>query len=226
MLPESEPFKYASFAVNAGDIAHRITTHIQEQLTSFQGTEKLEKMPPILAFQSSVDATVTPQALVEKLFARLPSTTNELVLYDINRNVDIEELLKTDPVTVFRPLLFNDAPGFDLTLVTNEREGSNRVVALRNDDDRDGPPGSTHLVDWPAGIFSLSHVALPFPPEDPLYGGPSAGESPGIHLGNLDLRGERGVLRVSGTDMLRLRWNPFFDHLQSRTLQFMHLEEQ
>jgi hypothetical protein len=62
-------------------------------------------------------------------------------------------------------------------------------------------------------------------PDDPVYGGPSATESPGIQLGNLALRGEHGVLRVSGTDMLRLRWNPFFDYVQSRTLKFMRLND-
>jgi hypothetical protein len=61
--------------------------------------------------------------------------------------------------------------------------------------------------------------------DDPVYGGPSATESSGIQLGNLALRVEHGVLRVSGTDMLRLRWNPFFDYVQSRTLKFMRLND-
>jgi alpha-beta hydrolase superfamily lysophospholipase len=226
VLPEYDPFKYGSFSVNAGDLAHRITMHIQKQLTALQGTGKLERLPPILAFQSSADATVTPQALVENLFARLPSTNHELVLFDINREVDTEEMLKSDPMTVFGPLLDNDELSYDLTVVTNESEGSHRVVALRNEHDKKDPSASAYLTEWPAGIFSLSHVALPFPPDDPVYGGPSAGESPGIQLGNLDLRGEHGVLRVSGTDLLRLRWNPFFDYLQSRTLKFMRLDEQ
>lgn len=225
VLPEYDPYKYGSFSVNAGDLAHRITTHLQGRLTALQGSGKLEKMPPILAFQSSVDATVTPQALVESLIARLPLADHELVLFDINRNINIEELLASDPMTVFRPLLYADTPSYNLTVVTNESEESNRVVALRNDPDKPGETTSDYIGEWPAGIFSLSHVALPFPPEDPVYGGPAAGESPGIQLGSLDLRGERGVLLVSGTDLLRLRWNPFYDYLQARTLQFMQLQE-
>jgi alpha-beta hydrolase superfamily lysophospholipase len=224
VLPEYEPYKYGSFSVNAGDLAHRITIHVQDRLTALQNTGKLEKMPPILAFQSSADATVTPQALIDSLFARLPLADHELVLFDINRNADIEELLASDPMTVFRPLLHDDTPSYDLTVVTNESEESKRVVALRNDPDKPGATTSDYHSEWPAGIFSLSHVALPFSPEDPVYGGPSAGESPGIQLGSLDFRGERGVLRVSGTDLLRLRWNPFYDYIQSRTLQFMQLD--
>ena len=224
VIPEYDPFKYGSFSVNAGDLAHRITNHIQEQLTTLQNTGKLEEMPSILAFQSSADATVKPQALVDNLLARLPSSTHQLVLYDINRNVNIEGMLKNDPMTVFNSLLKRTDPGFDLTVVTNEQEESNRVVAIRNKSDKMAAADPTYLGTWPAGIFSLSHVSLPFPPDDPVYGGPDAGESPGIQLGQLDMRGERGVLRISGTDFLRLRWNPFFDHLQSRTLEFIQLE--
>ncbi len=224
VIPEFEPFKYGSFSVNAGDLAHRITNHIQEQLTTLQNTGNLEEMPPILAFQSSADATVKPQALVDNLLARLPSSSHQLVLYDINRNVNIEDMLKNDPMTVFNPLLERADPGFDLTVVTNEQEESNRVVAIRNKSDQMAAADPIYLGEWPAGIFSLSHVALPFPPDDPVYGGPDAGESPGIQIGQLDMRGERDVLRISGASLLRLRWNPFFDHLWSRTLEFMQLE--
>ena len=223
VLPEYDPYKYGSFAVNAGDLAYRITKHIQEQLTALQSDGKLGNMPPILAFQSSVDATVSPQALVENLFARLPSANHELVLFDINRILEAEELLKHDPKTVFEPLLRSLDRHFNLTMVTNESEGSRRAVAhrwARGEEDSSAP---AYLGEWPMGIFSLAHVALPFAPDDPVYGGPSAPETGGIQLGNLALRGEHGVLQVSGNDLLRLRWNPFFDYVQSRTLQFMRL---
>jgi hypothetical protein len=181
-------------------------------------------MPTILAFQSSVDATVTPEALLVNLFDRLPATPRELVLFDINRAAGIDEMLRRDPMKVFRPLLVSGKSGFDLTVVTNEEDESSRVVALRNEYGREDGATSTYVADWPTGIYSLSHVALPFPPDDPVYGGPLAAESPGIHLGNLDLRGERGVLHVSGSNLLRLRWNPFFDYVTARTLEFMQLD--
>jgi alpha-beta hydrolase superfamily lysophospholipase len=223
VLPEYDPYKYGSFAVNAGDLAYRITLHIQEQLDALQGTGKLEKLPPILAFQSSVDATVSPGALVENLFDRLPPADHELVLFDINREVEAMELLKHDPKTVFDPLLRKADRPFDLTVVTNESEGSPRVIARTEFQGKEEFSAPTYLEAWPKGIYSLAHVALPFPPDDPVYGGPSASPSTGIRLGNLAPRGERGVLQVSGTDLLRLRWNPFFDFMQSRILNFIHL---
>jgi alpha-beta hydrolase superfamily lysophospholipase len=223
LLPEYDPYKYGSFAVNAGDLAYRITVHIQEQLNSLQGSGKLERMPPILAFQSSVDATVTASALVANLFARLPPANHELVLFDINRNIAAATLLKHDPRTVFKPLLDKTDRGYDLTVVTNENPETNRVVARTTVHGNKTFSAPTNLGEWPPGIYSLAHVALPFSPRDPVYGGPSAGKSPGIQLGNLALRGERGVLLVSGTDLLRLRWNPFFDYVESRVLRFTQL---
>ena len=65
--------------------------------------------------------------------------------------------------------------------------------------------------------------ALPFPPDDPLYGGPNAGASPGVQLGNVVLRGERGMLIVSTSDLMRLRWNPFHGYLEKRTVDFVGL---
>jgi len=76
---------------------------------------------------------------------------------------------------------------------------------------------------WPGGLYSLSHVALPFPMNDPLYGKLKPDDSTMIHLGSTDLRGERGVLQISAADMLRLRWNPFYPYIEKRALEFVRL---
>lgn len=65
---------------------------------------------------------------------------------------------------------------------------------------------------------SLAHFALPFPPVDVFYGGRQIGENPGLHLGAIALRGERGVLRIGAAAMLRLRWNPFYPYVEARVL--------
>ncbi len=225
LLPEYDPYKYSSFAVNAGDLAYRITAHIQKQLSALQSTDKLQALPPILAFQSSVDATVTASALVAHLFDRLPIGDHELVLFDINRLAGVSIMLRQDPRTVFGPLLEKDNRNFDLTIVSNENTDSNRVVARSASAGEERISSTVALTQWPPDIYSLSHVALPFPPTDPVYGGPLAEASPGIQLGNLAPRGERGVLQLSGTDALRLRWNPFFDYVEARVLEFSGLAE-
>jgi hypothetical protein len=66
-------------------------------------------------------------------------------------------------------------------------------------------------------VFSLSHVAVPFPMDDPLYGiTPDPREDYGIRLGQLEPRGERGVLLMSVDDLMRLSCNPFFPYLKER----------
>jgi hypothetical protein len=188
-----------------------------------QHTEILERMPLILAFQSVVDATVSMQALVENLFALLPPAGHELVLFDINRMVDVEELLKEDPANTLEPMLRAVDRGFDLTIITNKSDKSPQVLARTKMHGRDEISEITLGQQWPEDVFSLAHLALPFSPQDHLYGGPLANKSPGIQLGHLALRGERGVLRVSGDDILRMRWNPFYSYIESRVLRFMQL---
>lgn len=226
LIPEYDPFKYGSFPVNAGDLAHRITVHIQKRLTALQAEGELNDLPPILAFQSAVDGTVTASALVLNLFDRLPQANHELVLFDINRRVELSGLLKNDPRNVFDPLLKDRQRDFDLTVIANESEDSNRVVAHVVDSGSDTVLKTDYLGEWPSDIFSLSHVALPIPPSDPLYGGYPSTDSPGIELGQLAPRGERGVLWISGNNAMRLRWNPFYSYVENRILDFTGLSDE
>jgi len=68
---------------------------------------------------------------------------------------------------------------------------------------------------WPPTVYSLSHVALPFPPDDPTYGIQPAreGAAPPL-LGSLMLRGETGALALPPEHLLRLRHNPFHAWMQ------------
>ena len=86
ILPEYDPFKYGSFAVNAGNIVYQLTNEIQQRLAALGEQGKLQGVPPILAFSSIVDATVSTPALVSNLFQQLPAVGHELVLFDINRD--------------------------------------------------------------------------------------------------------------------------------------------
>ena len=70
--------------------------------------------------------------------------------------------------------------------------------------------------------FSLSHIALPFSPNDPVYGR-SPDESLGkiVHLGLLSPRGERAVLVVPMDVLMRVSSNPFYPYLEERTLEWV-----
>lgn len=145
------------------------------------------------------------------------------MLFDINRISKVEQLLKKDPGPKVEAIFRDESLSFTVSLVTNESNDSRGVVVRRK------IPGSINIaeislgVKWPRGIYSLSHVALPFPINDSLYGRSYSGEIPEIRLGNMDLRGERGLLQISAADMLRLRWNPFYPYIEGRLLEFVHL---
>jgi len=222
ILLEYDPFKYGSFAINAGKLAHELTIEIQNRIGRVGAEGALDRFPPLLAFQSVVDATVSAPALVHGLFERLPAGgDHELVLFDVNRTTQIGSLLNNDPTAWVDSMLKNRTLAFGVTAVMNESPTSERVVAHHLAPDSEVVTTTPLDLHWPGDVYSLSHVALPFPPEDPVYGGPNASESPGVQLGNVALRGERGALLVSAAEQLRLRWNPFHSYLLDRTVEFV-----
>ena len=220
---EYDPYKYNSFAVNAGDQVYRLTSEIQKLLKQNMDAGRLQQLPPILAFQSVVDTTVSASALVTGLFEKLPASGHELVFFDINRINEAARFFNNDPKPYLDRLLYDKELLYTLTLVANENGASRKVDFLRKE-------AGTNVVDaapldlaWPQGIHSLAHVSLPFRESDPLYGANSSEENPGIHLGDVALQGERGVLRVSADAMLRLRWNPFYSYLEQSVQNFVGL---
>jgi hypothetical protein len=70
---------------------------------------------------------------------------------------------------------------------------------------------------YPRDVYSLSHVALPFPETDSLYGVRPAREGEfGVSLGATAIRGETGVLVMALDSLVRISWNPFYEHMAGR----------
>ena len=77
---------------------------------------------------------------------------------------------------------------------------------------------------WPPEVFSLTHVALPFAANDPLYGIDASGGRAGLlPIGRLSPRGERAVLTVGTDTLMRLSSNPFFPFIAERVGQWLGL---
>ncbi len=218
---EYDPYKYNSFAVNAGDQVYRLTEEITRLLDNRSEDDSLSKLPALLAFQSSVDATVSSRALVDNLFSRLAPGKHELVLFDINRQTDIEQVLQKDPKAILNAMLENNELPFSLSVVRNINQNNPVTSIVRKPQSGAPLEEITTRLSWPKDIYSLSHVALPFGEQDSLYGKAGAMSPSGIRLGNLALRGERGVLRVPPGDMLRLRWNPFYPLIEQHIVDFV-----
>ena len=221
ILPEYDPFKYNSFPVSAADQVHRLTGAIQASLRALGASGRLTGFPKVLVFQSVVDSTVSPAAVVKGLLARLPRNGNELVLFDINRLSHAERLFRKDPQLRVAALLGDRHLPFTVSIVTNKSKRSSEAVVRTKGPDSvtvtEMPLGLT----WPGGIYSLSHIALPFSEKDELYGSAAPGDNSRIWLGDLTLRGERDVLLIPAGDILRLRWNPFHDHMVERLVEFI-----
>jgi alpha-beta hydrolase superfamily lysophospholipase len=219
--PEYDPFKYNSFTTNAGDQVHRLTQRVASEIEGRADGGQIEDFPPTLSFLSAVDATVSVDAVVDNLLEHLAPGRHELVLYDINRRRIAESVLVSDPGPLTARLMGDDSLPFALTLITNENSESTGVVT------RSKAPMSaqvaTEALDaaWPPGMISLSHVALPFPPDDPLYGRGPAPDEEIIFLGHLDIRGERNLLRFPADWLMRLRHNPFYDYQEARILEWL-----
>ncbi len=181
------------------------------------------RFPPILVLKSTVDSTVTTDAVVTRLLTGLPAHRNELVLFDINRNAAIKaKFLVDDPAPLTDRLMADPTLPFAVTFVGNEDPHGTRVVA------RHKPPLSREISEtehidlaWPTGIVSLSHVALPFPPDDPVYGQQPPPNDSQVFLGDLAIKGERDLLKIPGEWLLRLRFNPFYAYLQTRVVKWL-----
>jgi len=228
--PEFDPYKYNSFPVSAGEQIHGLTSQLEARLATWSVEGRLANFPPVLAFQSLVDATIPARSVVDRLLARLPPNGSELVLFDVNRLAAAEDFLPGNHKAERQSLVETPELPFTLTLVTNAHPETRALVAREH---RAEPSPGAQLgtrpwteaplgLEWPRGVFSLSHVALPFSADDPIYGlGGDDDDPQALRLGALELRGERGVLGVPMDQLMRLRYNPFFPYVERRVIEWI-----
>ena len=207
IMPEVDPFKFTSFPKRAAWETYQVSTRMHEELAQ---PAEAAKLPPILTFQSVVDNTINAPAIIRNLYSHLPANGSKIVVYDVNRHSTFLSLMKSlprDPTTAFNSaaplqydvtILRNRDPGTDAIDVIELSAGSNEQVVTRTD------------LRWPRGIYSLSHIAVPFEQGDEVYGdGKDPGQLP-VTFGALAPRGEAGVLLLGSDYFLRTRYNPFY----------------
>jgi alpha-beta hydrolase superfamily lysophospholipase len=218
--PEFDPYKYNSFTTNAAEQVFELTQSVANRIARRNDSD--QPLPPILIFKSTVDATVSNNAVVDRLLLKLAPDRHELVVFDINRFAPTAILLRSDPGPFTTRLIADQQLPFTFTLVANSNANSRSVTAYSKAPFAVGASRVEPLGQaWPGGVFSLSHVALPFPPDDPLYGQQPPAESGQLFLGQQALQGERGVLKIPENFLLRLRHNPFYDYELARILQWL-----
>jgi alpha-beta hydrolase superfamily lysophospholipase len=221
ILPEFDPYRYKSFAVNAGDQIYRLTLQINSLINRLDNGEGLHGFPQVIAFQSVVDATVSTPELVSGLFDHLAGEGHELVLFDINRSAEVEPVLVQNPEAATRALLENRTLPFTLTFLSNTASQTSRLSIYQKPANSDVVTEAASDLEWPDGVFALSHSSIPFPPDDSVYGAEADPGHPGIHLGRIDIQGETGVLLFSAEEVIKLRYNPFHSYMLERIRTFV-----
>jgi alpha-beta hydrolase superfamily lysophospholipase len=216
VLPEYNPVKYNSFPVNAARQSSQLVRNLDAQFTRLWNQGALKELPPILAFQSVVDATVSVPALFENLYSRIPDNGSAIVLFDRNWSADASALVRPEKANLTADIVPPGPRRYTVTVVQNSphvaRAMADTVVAESNQ-----LTSAPLASEYPVHFYSLSHVALPFPVGDSLYGiAPDPADSMGVQLGTVAVRGERGVLIVGSDTLMRATCNPFFDYVLER----------
>jgi alpha-beta hydrolase superfamily lysophospholipase len=217
VLPEFNPFKYNSFPVNGARQSQRLTSALQDQIARYARAGLLTGLPPIITFQSTMDYTVSTPAIISALYAQLPANGSELVLFDVNRTVKLGPLLRPSADAAISRLLPEAVRAYRATVITNLDNESGESIERITEAGGTAVKTRSLGVLYPEGYFSLSHVALPFPMNDGLYGlKPDPADDFGINLGMLAPRGERNVLIASLDALLRVASSPFFPYMIGR----------
>lgn len=220
-LPEFDPYKYNSFTNNAAFQTHRLTQSVASRIKALTVDQRLTSFPPTLVFLSAADATVSVDAVIDNLMSRLAPEQHELMLFDINRTSIHSTLLVKDPGPLTAQLFADNKLPFTFSLITN-RHDETSAVEIRKKAAKSSQVDKTDLdLVWPIGLISLSHVALPFPPQDKLYGRSEYSDENELHLGQMEVQGERGLLLFPSSWLLRVRYNPFYTVLESHTLDWL-----
>jgi alpha-beta hydrolase superfamily lysophospholipase len=214
LMPEYLAYKYNSFPAMAGYQSYIMSTAVQQQLARLSKTEALAMLPPILTFQSIVDATVSTRTTVDALYDHLKGNENELVLFNLNTSSGTSPFIKGKDLNLGAELFKDRDRHYRLTVIANRKPESREVVEYSAP--ADTLDFATHDLDleWPKGIYSLSHVALPMPPEDAEYGANSP-------LGLLAPHGEKNVLNVPVGQIMRIMYNPFYSYLEEKLISWV-----
>jgi alpha-beta hydrolase superfamily lysophospholipase len=217
VMPEFNPFKYNSFPVNAARQSSLLTGALQAQISRLAASGRLAELPPVQTFQSVADFTVSTRAIVDALYVHLPANGSELVLFDLNRDAKLGPLLRPSYDEAVTRLLPAAPRRFRTAVLTNAGRGDGAMVERIVDAGASAETINDLALAYPTDVYSLSHVAVPFPLSDGLYGlTPDPEENYGIRLGNIAAHGERNTLVVSVDFLARLASNPFYPYMQER----------
>ena len=196
IAPEFDPYKFNSFPVNASRQINRATRALQRSLAGSAARPCL-----VGAVAAGGDLAVGGRfpllartAWSTRFMRGCKAPAHRLVLFDMNRLPEMSGVARPTARALIERI--ERAPrGYTLDLVSNAQPHRR---ALQCAGWRRTGPSSLRAtaLDWPANLVSLGHVALPFPPDDPVYGFlPGSGRDGIPSIGSWLLRGENGAIK-------------------------------
>jgi len=217
VMPEFNPYKYNSFPVKAARQSWLLTQALQDQIVQASRSRRLAALPPVLTFQSVMDSTVSTRAVVDSLYRYLPENGSELVIFDINQAANLRALFRPALYSAVSALLPPAPRRYSTTVITNASPTTYETVARTTPAGEKEERVTSLNLAWPQDMYSLSHVAVPFPLNDSLYGRePTEKNRYGISIGTISLRGETSTLSVGLDTLMRVTSNPFFPFMMDR----------
>lgn len=148
IVPEFDPYKYNSFTYNAGSEIFKLSRHVASRIEkrSARVGDGEAVLPPVLVFQSTLDTTISMQAIIDRLLVQLRSNQHELVLFDMNRSAAISGMLVDDPGPFTERTMARDDLPFTLSLITNRDDSTSEIEIRRK------APESADFVVRPLGL--------------------------------------------------------------------------
>ncbi|RKX87479.1 MAG: hypothetical protein DRP70_08375 [Spirochaetes bacterium] len=141
--PEYDPYRYSSWSFNAGYQIYRLAKKNWKLVKKVSSRDEyLEKVPPMIAFQSRLDATVLPEKVYE-LYDLIAPAASQLFIFDVNRR--------------YRSILPDDVLNWSVNMIPGDRV-KDMIRTIPGD-------GS-----WPESIYAVSHLSVPISEEDAVYG--------------------------------------------------------
>ena len=171
VFPEYDPYKYNSFPVNAANQIHTLTGVLRDALDDAGRRGRLAAMPRVVVFQSIVDSTITAARGRPRLARALAARRSRA--RRVRREPDRRHA-RVDRCRTARGS--RDDSQLDESAVSPDagRRAAARILArLPPIRAKPAPPRSARTelgLEWPNTVFSLGHVSLPFPADDPVYG--------------------------------------------------------
>lgn len=205
IYPEYDMAKYNSFAKNPGVQVYNIIKKARGNLSKLNEKEK-NKLPPIYAYTSIDDATVDAVELF-KVIKEIGNTDGELTIFDANRKYNNFYKHKVQKVDFGKGIKKSGISG-EIVVVSNfKNKLTDEVEVIRYFDGKEVDESADTNLIWSPFTFSLAHISLPISPENPIYGKESL-------LGELSIKGEKGIVLMSTDMLVRLRYNEFFDYIR------------